>query len=619
MKRNKNLQSGFTLVELIVVMALMAIVFGALMNIIKPTNKFFNDSEAFKDEVYITEGLTDALANEVRYSTNVVVLKDYVGVPKISADGKLSGIPDVKFDAAILVENDQVRGAYTSTFPANTDSTSARRKKATGQIVTFEVGGAGINFAASDFLYTENYYDDYLYEFTVGGNNDENGKSFIEFDVVMNDLVKDGDVYVSSEDDYKSKEYLYLTNINLKDNDGHQLIVKDFAGATDDAAYTGFERATANSGAVTDIQKALYKTDDASNVHTWIIYIKDAVINSGSKVKLTFKPGDGGTNAVVKEVKTGKTLNVLPPVLPESGYENYERDGNTYTRKFLGWYKEGDDTRVYTNDEMMLYTAMTDETFIAKYEEVSANYTVEFYDTVGNMIGVTNSVLHGDAVTPPDMSSSIPSGYTHYMWKIKGTANSVVDFAEFSNVTRTLIVEPYYYNKFTVTFYNEDGTEYQKLTDIISGTGITAPSVPEISGKTGAWYIKGTDTIPDFTSITADMEIEAKYTSSGLVIESHNLNYWNVGKDGEVNITVRNNASSAVSRYVITIPCDKTFTVGYNSVDSDGAGNVVMNGNNVVITVNKELAAGGSYSFRYQFHNATGELTFSEPVITINT
>ena len=78
-KLKKN-QDGFTLVELIVVVALMAIVFGALMNVIKPTNQFFQDSEAFKDEVMISEGLTDALADEIRYATNVVVLQNYVGV-----------------------------------------------------------------------------------------------------------------------------------------------------------------------------------------------------------------------------------------------------------------------------------------------------------------------------------------------------------------------------------------------------------------------------------------------------------------------------------------------------------------------------------------------------------
>lgn len=598
MKNVKKNQDGFTLVELIVVIALMAIVFGALMNVIKPTNQFFQDTEAFKDEVMITEGLTDALADELRYSTNVVVLQNYVGVPKLSIDGQLAGIPDITFDSAILIENDKPRGALESNYLSNTESTVARRKRARGQIIVFEIGGIGINFNVSSMLYNEDYYADYQYEFTASGKNDENGRAYIDFGVTMNDLVQGDSGYEINEDNYESNEFLYLKNINLNDNDGYRLYVQDFHGSTDDDDYIGFERATATTAtAVSDIQTSMFESDNADNVHTWIIYFKGGNVDATENVQITFDPGVGGSTSLTVNVKTGKPINMAPPSLPEASYADYTgADGKVYTRRFLGWTSTTNPTEdPLTNEEIMVYIAMGDETFVAQYEDTDATYDVLFYDSNGlEMDGGLKTILHGESVTPPDMSTTIPSGYDGYTWKYYGTVNDIVDPSEFSFVTRDLYVEPYYFNVYTVTFQDENGNVIETV-DVMGGTDCTTvPDVPEKAGYAGEWMrlkADGTTELANFGAVSEDLIIVPQYTE--IPVEKPVLQISNVTCNPNSNwrttisFKISNVGEASATGFKITIPMTENITTvegNYNLVGEWGLGaSVTYSGSDIII------------------------------------
>ena len=80
---NKN-RKGFTLVELIVVVTIFGVILGAILNMIKPANNVYHDADATMESNVIGSGLIDYLDDELRYSTNVLVLKDYIGVPDVS-------------------------------------------------------------------------------------------------------------------------------------------------------------------------------------------------------------------------------------------------------------------------------------------------------------------------------------------------------------------------------------------------------------------------------------------------------------------------------------------------------------------------------------------------------
>lgn len=522
MEKNKNLQSGFTLVELIVVMAMMAIIFGALMNVVTPTNKFFTETEAFKDEVVLSEGLTNALAAEVRYATNVVVLQNYVGVPNIKG-GKLAGTGDVVFDYALVADNDKTRGAFTNDYESKKNSTIARRKGAKGQILRFEIGALGVNFNVSNMLYSEDFYDKYNYEFSIAGKVDENNRGYIDFGVNMNDMVLDDTgSYVPNEDNYESSEFLYLKNINLNDNDGYQMIVKDFGGSTDDSDYVGYERIEADEGitASTDNQKGMFAKDDSNNVHTWIIYFKGSNVTAGQEVTLTFNPNYKDASGNDKEPVTfkgnvGKPFNQAPPKLPyATDFEYQLSDGHTYMRQFSHWTSSSDQTKEWSNADITAYIPMGDETFTAVYVDTKITYDVLFYNSNGTALlpgGENKVVSHGTKVVPPTVAPDPSKGDT-VLW-IDMTTGLVVDESEFNFITRDYTVSYMYTNKHTVTFTDEEGnviaTAYAY--DGIEFTDI--PSVPGKPGYTGKWVPEFGDADEfDITNITDDVNLVPSYT-----------------------------------------------------------------------------------------------------------
>lgn len=519
MNKKKNLENGFTLVELIVVMAIMSIIFGALMNVVNPTSKFFNEAEAFKDELVLSQGITDALGDEVRYSTNVVVLQNYVGVPKIE-DGKLKGIADVTFDSALLFENDLVRGSLDNKYPKNTDSTTSRRKGARGQIMRFEIGSLGVNFNFCDMLYSEAYYDEYDYQFGVSGKVDENGRGYIDFDVTMNDMVSDSaGGYKPNDDNYKSSEFLYLKNINLDDSDGYNLVVKDFGGSTDDTDYVGFERAEAKAGtSSTDYQNKLYATDDASNVHTWIVYYRGDSIKAGDKVKLTFDPNykDASGNAkaeVVYEAEIGKAFNQQPPIVPDVNAKEdvfIDDAGYKHTRTFAYWTSSLDPEKKWSIADIMAYIPMTEEKFTAQYTQVKCSFDVTFYDSTGVTVlpkGEFKRVDHGTSVTVPSVTPANPDNVIIWL----DETNQIVDLTEFASIEKDYTVHAYECKRFIISYTDEEGTK----SSYYAYEGLefyNEPLVPAKEGYEGKWVLEN-GTEPDYKNITDDMSLKLDYTA----------------------------------------------------------------------------------------------------------
>lgn len=609
MKNSKKLESGFTLVELIVVVAMMAIVFGALMNVIRPTNQFFNTNEAFKDQIMISAGLTEGLGDEVRYATNVVVLENYVGVPEINADNKLPGDPYSKmtFDSAVLLDNQHVRGANLGSFdPAGT---AARRKGALGQLVTFIINGDGIDFTESDFLYGEDYYSDYQYEFSASGAIDENGLSYIDFGVNMSDYVVEGGGFVYGDDPYESSEFLYLKNINLSDSDGYNLVTIDCASSVDDTYYNdlGINRVTAAPGGLTAEQRSYYEKDDAANAHTWILYFKGRTISPAENVTLTFDPMDGGPAPEDRTVRKGKNPNtVLPPDdLPKHGYENLTTDdGSVMKRQFDHWYcvTDGKD---YTVAEIQNAAWLDDTEFQAMYVLVDPQYTVTFFDEAGVELQ-QDTVMFGDSVTPP--SVVVPAGYDGVIWKTHGSDRSIIDDSVFSYVTGDIEVEPYFYKNLKVTFYEDDGSVIQQF-DVKSGLAFDTYLIPAIerTGYIAEWVTRaadGTEGTPDYAVINDNLDVYAKYTPIPVDKPALTINNATFTPNGSwVSrgiFDLKNDGTAATSSFTITIPMSETISsvelkewcglYGKSGVTVSYSGNnVIIKGTGTVLTPGEQV------------------------------
>lgn len=605
MNKNKKLQSGFTLVELIVVVALMAIVFGALMNVIKPTNRFFNESEAFKDEVMISAGLTNALGDEVRYATNVLVLQNYVGVPYLSSDNQFAGLPDVEFDSVIMIDNQHLRGYCLSDYVRN--GTAARRKGATGQIARFTLNGLGVDFSNCSLLYSEPYYADYKYEFTATGNTDENGLGYIDFGITMYDYqTTETQAYLYNDMKYDSSEFLYLKNINLKDSDGYRLYVKDFGGSVNNDDYIGFDRTPADSS-FTDSQRQYFNGSDPRNVYTYIFYFKGVSVAPADTVTLNFDPAEGGSSVYSANVIKGRECKVTPPAYPEAGYDTETVGGTVFTRTFAGWESTTNPGTVYTNDQISSYIALADETFVARYILAGATYNVSFYSAAGSPIGSTVTVNHGDSVTPPTIT--VPSGYDGYIWIYKGSANSEIPDSDFNYVTRNIEAEPYFYNNYTVGFYEEDGATLIDSQTVKTGFSATPIAVPEKTGYTGEWvWVKndGTEAVPDFGVISEDMKIVARYTA--LPVDVPNLTISNTRSNpnewwkSTVEFEIKNEGTVATSSFKITVPMSEIVTSvelwSWSAITTRGATvtssgkDVIINGSGVSIAPGESISVG---------------------------
>ena len=69
----KNNRSGFTLVELIVVMCLMGIIMGAVLNFIQPTAKLYKTTNTYLNEEEAVTTIANALEDDLMYATGVYV------------------------------------------------------------------------------------------------------------------------------------------------------------------------------------------------------------------------------------------------------------------------------------------------------------------------------------------------------------------------------------------------------------------------------------------------------------------------------------------------------------------------------------------------------------------
>lgn len=521
MKIKSKLQSGFTLVELIVSMCIISIMFGAILQVVSPTTKFFEKTSDFKDQVDISATLTNTIEAEIRYASNVLILEDYVGVPVVDNKNQLQGLPNVEFNTVLIIDNNNPRGSAFTDFDAT--SSASRRRGATGQVLKVDLYKMGINLKSSSLILSEAFFSDYTYELNATGNTDENGLGYVGFDTKIYNYSYNNGTYKYNKLEYNASEYLYLTNINLKDDDGNQFYVNKFNNSILPTDYNNYPQATVPGG-VTTAQSKFYATDKAENSYTYIFYYKPQ--KTTSKVTLTFAVGDGGISDTNIKVTMGEEANIDPsriPSLPIASKEIFYQNGIKYIRRFTGWCStingdpSNDDTWMQS-DEFVDYVAIEDETFTAMYQTTTDTHKITFFDSAGLVVKGPIEKDSGLTLLPTEIPV-IPSIPGHSAaWKIKDPSLVVEFDVDSYSFTEDIEVEYYYYENYTVKFYDDDTlTNQVGATETVKtgGSILTIPEVPTRTGYTGEWVFNesGTEKPPIYTNITSDMNIYAKYTA----------------------------------------------------------------------------------------------------------
>ena len=542
MKKKNN--SGFTLVELIIVVALLAIMMGAILKLMDPIRSVYKDTYDTVNTKTVGETLISYVEDRVRYSTNVLVLENYVGVPQITPmAGKSSakvGTSKYEYTNVIVVDNTNIRGSMFSDYKGDT-GTSYARKNCKGCI--YELKSIGDKTvldltSASAGTIGEDIYGDYDHDITMN-TYDEGGLAYLSVDVLSTPKKYDGSGYVrDDENNFKAQRSFDLVNINISEkkvnrtNDRYALDkCTDF---DTDPNYTDFPQQTTVPSGLTAKQQKYFDTSDPTNKYTYIFfYINRSSDSEMCTVNCMYDPNDPSPSYAGHpvpntsfSVQAGSTLNSaaiakLNNLDARSGYKSYYitdgqnkiTDFSTYIINdditFIVFYEQDENAVMHTAKEYILpngsilkdaeghnVTSQFNNGFAVEYlPEPVGQYdpATQYYEWY--VSGLTPKVKATDYVvttTPPSPTAKAPSKEVSYYCEVKNMMKVTFQDANGNN-----FIEPYYV---------KNPGEVRVPTDI--------PTKPSSTGAYvfDGWYCGG-QTLNSYLSLmTGDTTFTPKFT-----------------------------------------------------------------------------------------------------------
>lgn len=413
MKKNNK---GFTLVELIVVAAIMSIMMGAILNFIKPINEFYNSTWATTDATDIGNGVVNYLDKELRYTTNMLILEDYEGMPEVSGGYLIndSGAKSsVKFTDVIIIDNNNPRGSSLDDFDPTT--TAARRKGAKGAMLKASLASGTIDIPSTSIILSEPTYSDFKAEFTArlaGGTKNK----CLEVGIKQWKPKYEGGSWQYDKVTYDQKRNVELVNINVI---GAAMKVNYYTNTTDEDGnllgtaidYSQFAQAS-NPGSLTAGQDNYY---DTGKKYTYIFYTKGVpsttakctikILNDAGTAVNTFKVSNG-TN--ITDAQYEQSIAFFPDTTVKVG-DDYKKKSLDYlycsiTGKKLEEYK----TEAVTEDmeftakwqpEQLIASPQGYVSFYDEFDDTGAHlpdstfekYKMAYY-TPNATLGVTNTI-----------------------------------------------------------------------------------------------------------------------------------------------------------------------------------------------------------------------------------
>jgi prepilin-type N-terminal cleavage/methylation domain-containing protein len=281
----KTNKKGFTLVELVVVSTIMVMIMGAILNWVRPMNKFYDRTQSLADSNDIGSVLMDYVDDELRYATNIVVLQNYQGVPQLNNQFLVSSSGTcpvtAKFTNALIIDNDAVRGSQLDGY--DPEGTVAHRKRARGCILKTDISESnGIETDKIKILGSEGLYNDYGCRFDATLNTLENSSKCITIDMEITRPRREGANYVFDKFGFDQTRDFELVNVNIKNK---QSPMKAWCYSFDDpnkdnySGYDTFVQASAEGGP-----------------YTYILYTKKPV--ETKKVKVTLYAAKGSSQKI---------------------------------------------------------------------------------------------------------------------------------------------------------------------------------------------------------------------------------------------------------------------------------------------------------------------------------
>lgn len=491
---NKN-RKGFTLVELIVVVTIFGVILGAILNMIRPANDVYHDADATMESNIIGSGLIDYLDDELRYSTNVLVLKDYIGVPDVSTSGTI-GASGVTYSNCLVIDNNNLRGYSLRNYSGSDTDTAAKRMGATGCIINVgNVNSEGINFNNSAVARGVDFYDNYKFDISAGISKIEDMYT-LDVSLTAYQPTYENGSYVFTKTKYKKDASVNLTNINIDDGDSYN--VNDFIDFSTSADYVTYPQATSKPSDCT-AQQENYYSFDASNTYTYIFYDKTTVSSSKTySVKFIYSASDPdaslrGTQIDLKSVKAGTLYQTPPTMTKRTGYDTpYWVDSKNKVVDFT--------TGVTINKDMVFSCVYPPSTPKDKF-------TVTF-ENIDHSIYTTSEVYDGDTANDPGVPSDFdPVKQDFVKWVYKN--DNSMGLADVSITDNTTVFVPVVQDKHKVEFKVNGSVESGSTVYVSDGKFASYPNttlpVSSDSNKVfDKWVVEGTNNDMTVTPIVSD-------------------------------------------------------------------------------------------------------------------
>ena len=497
---NKN-RKGFTLVELIVVVTIFGVILGAILNMIKPANNVYHDADATMESNIIGSGLIDYLDDELRYSTNVLVLKDYIGVPDVSTSGTIGG-SGVTYSNCIVIDNNNLRGYSLKNYSGSDTDTAAKRMGAKGCIINVgNVNTEGLNFNNSAVARGIDFYDNYKFDIGASISNIEE-MSTLDVSLTAYQPTYENGSYTFTKTKYKKDAAVNLTNININEGDSYK--VRDDKDFSVDPDYVTYPQATTAPAGCTAQQEKYYSLD-ASNTYTYIFYDKTTVSSSKTySVKFIYSASDPeptlrGKQIDTKSVKAG-TVYKAPPSMPSrTGY------GTPY------WVDSKNNVADFTTG----VTINKDMVFSCVYPPVApkAQFNVTFENINGSTF-TTTKVYDGDFANDPGIPTDMDTIKQDFVKWVYKSDNSK-GLTDVSITDSSVVFVPVVQNKHKVEFKLNGSLINASTIYVSDGQYANYPGATPVSSDANKvfskWVVEGTSDEITSVTITRDTVFEAVF------------------------------------------------------------------------------------------------------------
>ena len=408
----KGNKKGFTLVEMVVVASLMVLIMGAILNFVQPINRFYQRTMYNSDANDIGSYIMDKFEAETRYSTNMLVLEGYRGVPAMSDGYTLNSAgaksSKVAYTNVFIIDNAGLRGTQVSGYDAN--DTPAHRKRATGCLLTAPIDNGGIDMSKLQIVGSEDLYGDVSVNFTgTISTSDRNKCLTVGMEVFQPQF--SGSSYVYTKRIFDQQRDFELVNLNLSDAGLRNMRADYFSDTrTGDGVaaidYGKYTRASAPGG----LPSGALDIYSGVNDYTFIFYTKN-VTAAATTANVTLLNQSGGSQidsetctigqpipaATINRFMTVDGPSLTTCVLSGSVYHVHEFSGITSN----GF---GDLLNFETEpvmEDMEFYCIFNDYDI-----DASSVDTYEFYDVFDNTLNKIGTI--GNPSTYTTLMSSGP-------------------------------------------------------------------------------------------------------------------------------------------------------------------------------------------------------------------